>query len=141
MPTQLRPSASDGPTRPLRAWRGLGFTLLTLALWAIAVPYSARPLGLTVATRPIVEVVDHVVPGLVVLMVGAAATIIGRLRLEAALLALLAALWMTGTHLPLLAQAARGEATWAAALFHSLPGIALLILAVDASLWAWREAA
>ncbi len=110
-----------------------------MALWGTAAPYMDQRLGLTIVTRPSVEVVDHVVPGLILLAVGIAAATGRRLRLEAALLAMLAALWMAATHVPLLVQAAQGLVTLEAALFHSLPGIALLALTVGVAARAWWE--
>ena len=96
------------------------------------------PLGLGVDVPAVVEVVDHVVPGVAVLAVAGYALRAGRLPLEATLVGLLAGLWMTVTHLPLLAHARHGLVAWPSALFHSLPGIALVTLLGVAAAKAWR---
>jgi len=41
--------------------------------------------------------------------------------LPAGLVVTLAGIWMTMTHVPLVAQASRGEAPWAGTLFHMTP--------------------
>jgi hypothetical protein len=42
----------------------------------------------------------------------------------------LAGFWMMATHVPLVLQATRGEAPWDATIYHSLPGLAVLVLGV-----------
>ncbi len=102
--------------------------LLLVGLVGVFAPYTARPLGFVVAVRPIVEIVDHVVPGLVVIAASGLILATKRLSLVAALSAALAAFWMTATHVPLVAQAARGGVGWAAAWWHTGPGLVLLVL-------------
>lgn len=120
-------------------WRRVAVTLLLLALWGTVAPYAGPPLGLVVQARPVVEVVDHVVPGMVLLAVGAFALAVARLPLEAALAAVLAGLWMTATHVPLLVQVGSGAVSLASALWHSVPGILLLIVASAAAVLAWGD--
>lgn len=102
---------------------------LGVAAWA-ALPYVATP---PLDTEGLVEFVDHVVPGLVVF-----AVCIGALRLRrrtdrggnylyaSGLGLVLAGLWMVATHLPLVAQAARGEAPWAGTIYHSASALCVL---------------
>lgn len=120
-------------------WRSFGFSALLLGAWAVAAPYLGPILGLVVATRPIVEVVDHVLPGLAVLGIALLTILTGRLPLAAALLAVLASLWMAGTHIPLLLQVRSGGAQLPSALWHAAPGILLLTLTVAAAVVVWTE--
>lgn len=114
-----------------------GVLLAVAAAAAAAAPYVATAVGLEVNTRSVVEVVDHVVPGAVVILVGVFAAVTARLPLPAATLALLAGLWMTLTHIPLIADARSGVVGWGPALVHSLPAIAVLVVAGAATVsWA-----
>lgn len=112
--------------------------MLAIGVWATLAPYAGPPLGLEVNVEPKIEVVDHVVPGVVVLAVAGFAAVVG-LALPLTLLAALAGLWMTATHIPLLMQVRTGEVDLAAALFHSVPGIAIFVFAVAATVVAWNE--
>ena len=52
----------------------------------------------------------------------------------------LSGLWMVATHVPLVAQAARDEVTWAATAYHFTPSLVVLILGL---VWVgahWSEA-
>jgi hypothetical protein len=122
-----------------RTVRSIPLLLLILATWGALAPYIATALGLIVVVRPIVEVVDHVIPGVILLAVAAAALATRRFPLVAALAAALASLWMTATHVPLVIQGARGGVSMAAALFHSIPGMAALVVSVVAVVLAWDE--
>lgn len=110
--------------------------LAALGAWSIAVPYVAPALGLNLEVRPGVEVIDHVVPGLAVVVAGAALVLILRNRRESLLVAaligvvFLAGFWMLSTHVPLLVQAGRDLAPWAASIFHTAPGAAIAIVAL-----------
>jgi uncharacterized membrane protein len=85
------------------------------------------------------EVVDHVVPGLVVL----ALAVLGirwhrdapNRMLVPGLGVLLAGLWMTDVHVALLRQALRGQAPAGATAYHCSTAVAVDILGVA---WAWR---
>lgn len=117
----------------------LGFTGLVLAGWAVLPPY----VGPALLLDPTVEFVDHVLPGLVVL---AASVFALAMRSRAAgpalfatgMLVTLAGFWMTVTHVPLLAQAVRGEVSWTAAGWHSAPGLAVIAFG---GVWAVRYGA
>ncbi|GAC1311934.1 MAG: hypothetical protein NVSMB16_08790 [Acidimicrobiales bacterium] len=103
---------------------------VAVALWA-AIPPFAGP-ALHVARR--VEIADHVVPAGVIAVVSGF-TIAFRDRgsrdsvgLVAGVIVTLAGLWMTTTHVPLLAQAIQRRAPVPAALWHTTPGVVVLFL-------------
>ncbi|MCA1711661.1 MAG: hypothetical protein LC789_08535 [Actinobacteria bacterium] len=104
------------------------------AAWAVLPPY----VGPSVAAAGRAEVADHVVPAAVLAMTAAVLLLVratGTALFAGGLVTLLAGLWMTATHLPLLRQADAGVVTWPAAIHHSLPGVALLGLG---ALWCAR---
>jgi len=111
--------------------------LAAIAAWTVVVPYLGRALGLDVNVTGLVEVVDHVIPGLLVL---AAALVLrrlaarGRLAGEPAALvasgvAFLGGFWIFATHVPLLVDAARSDLPWEAAIWHSIGGLPVVGLA------------
>ena len=112
---------------------------VAFALWTFLPPYSGPALN----TETRVEIADHVVPGVVVLAVSVAALVMttrpprrqSTLLLASGFVILLAGLWMTATHVPLVAQASRQEVTWEAALYHTAPGVAVVLLGL---LWVFR---
>jgi len=129
--------ASPVPARPQSAEIKGTATLAAIGLWTITVPYIGELLGLAVDVAPIVEVVDHVVPGAIV--VAAALYLRSRARrapmasdntaLLAAGVAFLAGFWILATHLPLVGDASQGLVTWPAAVWHSVASVAILGLA------------
>jgi len=112
-------------------------TLAAIGLWTITVPYIGELLGLTVDVAPIVEVVDHVIPG--ALVIAAALYLRSRARrgpmsrdstaLLAAGVAFLAGFWILATHVPLVGDASEGLVTWPAAIWHSIASLPILGLA------------
>lgn len=112
--------------------------LLAAGVWGTLAPWVGRWVGLEVPVPTSVEIVDHVVPGVVVLAI-AAAGLAGRLPLAAALAALLAGAWITLTHAPLLVEALGDAVDLAAALFHSLPGVLVVAFAAVATVRGWRQ--
>lgn len=92
------------------------------------------------------EIADHVVPGVLVL-VAAGAVLMAQRRggvspmafLAAGLAILLAGIWMASTHVPLLSQAARDEAPWTGALYHSASAAIVLAVAVAWVSAAWTQ--
>lgn len=117
-----------GPRSPL-----LAVEMLLFGAWGLVVPYAGRPLGLTVNTLPGIEVVDHVIPGAAVVVVAGVALFRRRRTLFTSLVATAAGGWMTATHVPLLRQAAKGQESMGAALWHSLPGMVLLAIGLLAT--------
>jgi hypothetical protein len=94
-----------------------------------------------------VEVVDHLIPGLIVfgtsailLMVMRRAPVPGLALLASGLVIDLAGLWMAATHLPLVAQAARHEAPWGATIYHSAAAVLVLIFGLAWTTASWSEA-
>ena len=91
-------------------------------------------------TEDRVEVVDHVVPGAVVVIVSLVALVVagrspkpGPLLFVAGLVVVLAGLFMVATHVPLVMQATRDEAPWGGTLFHTSAALAVFGLGL---LWA-----
>lgn len=99
--------------------------LAASAAWAIVAPYAARAAGLRLDVPARLEIADHVIPGVLALACCAAAlgARAGSLRwLLAAGVALLAGLWITATHVPLVPEAVGGVTPWGAALAHLSAG-------------------
>ena len=111
---------------------GLGVLLGT---WALLPRYGGPRLELGPRGDQL-EFLDHVVPGTVVIVVSLLALLIGRRAstlgplFGVGLVIVVAGLWMDATHLPLVLQATRSEAPWGATLYHSTPGLAVLLLGV-----------
>ena len=92
------------------------------------------------------EIADHVVPGALVL-VAVGAVLLAHRRggvspmgfLMAGMAILLAGIWMASTHVPLLSQAARDEAPWAGALYHSTSAAIVLAVGVAWASAAWTQ--
>ena len=91
-------------------------------------------------TEDRVEVVDHVVPGVVVIVVSLISVAVARRSAKpgpvlfvAGLVVLLAGLFMVATHVPLVMQATREEAPWGGTVFHTSAALAVFGLGL---LWA-----
>jgi len=115
-----------------------------VALWASLPKYSGPALN----TAASVEVTSHIVPAVVVLLAAIVGILAGRrpqgpgaLRLIAGMIVLLAGMWMLATHLPLVAQATRGEAPWAGTIYHTAASLAVFGLGLLWSTVTWSEAA
>lgn len=119
--------------------------LIPAAVWLAVTPYVAPWFGYMLDVRPMLEVVDHVLPAVVIVAATATALLV-RQRPSApyafaiaASLALLAGLWSTATHVPLLAQARQDLVSWGTALFHSTPGVVVMAVALAALVPALRN--
>jgi hypothetical protein len=126
-----------------RARRACLFLAPVIGAWAVVPPYLGPKLD--VATR--VEVADHVVPGVAVLL-ASLATVLTLRRAQSAvvtyvagLVILLAGLWMVATHLPLVRQAVHQEVPVGAVAFHAVPGLAVVALGSVWSVTAWSSSA
>ncbi len=93
------------------------------------------------------EIADHVFPGVLVLAAAGGVLVAHRRGgvspmafLAAGLAILLAGVWMASTHVPLLSQAARDEAPWAGALYHSASAAIVLAVGVAWASAAWTQA-
>lgn len=112
-------------------------TLAALGAWSIVVPALGHALGLGVDVAGRVEIVDHVLPGAVVAVAATRLTVLARRRsltgspgaLVASGACFLAGFWMLVTHVPLVADAARGREPWGAALWHATAAAPVVILA------------
>jgi hypothetical protein len=111
--------------------------LVAIGAWTVVVPYLGRALGLEVNVTALVEVVDHVIPGLLVLVAALYLRKLaarGRLAgeptaLVASGVAFLGGFWIFATHVPLLVDAARSDLPWDAAIWHSIGGLPVAGLA------------
>lgn len=111
--------------------------LAAVGAWTAIVPYLGAALGYDVNVSATVEVVDHVVPGAVVVAAGlylrrlaAGRELAGaRYALLAAGASFLAGFWVFATHLPLLGDASDGAVSWEAAIWHSIAGLPVAGLA------------
>ena len=118
-------AGGPGPAADLRRW--LPFIGLAVGLWALLPKYVTPPLN----TADRAEFADHVIPGIVIL--GASlACILRRNRQELSLVPLMAGMaivlagfWMVATHVPLMAQAFRGDAPWAGSIYHTASAVAV----------------
>lgn len=118
--------------------------LAAIGAWTILVPYLGHAIGLAVAVPARVEVVDHVVPGAIVVAAGVylhrlarrQALSSQRLALPAAGACFLAGFWVLATHVPLVSDAATAEQPWDAAIWHSIAALPLVGVAVWCALRA-----
>jgi len=111
-----------------------------LGAWSIVPPYIGPALGLELDVPSRVEFADHVVPGVLVAALSFLA-LVWAVRgasptnsppvLAAIGVCLLAGVWETTTHAPLLAEAGDPGSPWGAVLLHATPGPAIVTL----SLW------
>ncbi|PLS76470.1 MAG: hypothetical protein CYG61_01925 [Actinobacteria bacterium] len=136
------PSSSSAGLR-----RALPFLGLAVALWALLPPYT----GPDLATEMRVEIADHVVPAILMMVLSLAALLRGRragagaqagtFMLLAGMGILLAGFWMVATHVPLVAQARRGEVPGGTAAYHTAPGVAVALLGLVWAAVHWNDAA
>lgn len=106
--------------------------LIALAAWAMTVPWIADALGQGLDVPDRLEIVDHVVPGVVVL--GACGVLLlsdaaSLTRLAAGGVACLAGVWITAAHAVLVTEAIDGVSPWGAALLHLSAGPPITIVA------------
>jgi hypothetical protein len=148
-PTRPSPEAQPTAAPPGPAAPGpdlarlLPFVGLAVAVWASLPKYS----GPTLNVEPAKEVADHVIPAAVVLLASVAGIVAGRrargpgvLRFLSGMVVLLAGLWMMATHLPLVAEATRGDAPWPATIYHTSAALAVFGLGLLWSASTWAEA-
>ena len=136
---------SPAHVAPDQAAMRLAGALLALGALTIAIPYLGHAIGLSVDVAGRIEVIDHVLPGALVMAAGAGVLVRARRdvmrgrwpTLVGGGISFLAGFWVLATHVPLLADAARGSAGWGAALWHfstALPIIGVSFwLVLDAS--------
>ena len=123
----------------------LGGAGVLVGMWALLPRYSGPALELGPRGDQL-EFVDHVVPGVAVIVISALAWLLARrfdvagVLFPAGLGIVLAGFWMTATHLPLVLQATRDQAPWGATIYHSTPGLAVVVLGVVWSKIYYAEA-
>lgn len=112
--------------------------LAALGAWTIVVPYLGRAFGLVVNVARRIEIVDHVVPGTLILAIGAYLAVCANRDAAGTWsgaigggVCFLAGFWVLATHVPPISQAFQGKAAWGAALWHASTAIPLVVL----SLW------
>lgn len=134
------------PSGPLR--QGLPYAGLVIGVWAAVAPYALLGPDLNAAAKN--EFVDHVLPGALILILSAVSVVRTRsLRAAAAgsfpLLAgfgiLLAGLWMTATHLPLVKDAQNDLVATDVTAWHTLPGLVVMALGAVWAASSWSDAA
>lgn len=121
-----------------------GLVLLgVLGALSMLPPYVGPPLGLELDIASNVEVVDHVITGGTVVLSSLLAVWLLRskrvttdspLVMGAVALAVLAAVWQTTSHVPLLLDGGGPQTPWGTVLFHSTAGPVLAAVSV-ALLW------
>ena len=105
---------------------------------SILPPYVGPALGLELDVSATVEVVDHVVPGVTVIAFSVLALFLLRRGwhsdslplLFSVAVCMLAGLWETTSHVPLLLEGGTPEAPWGTVLMHSLVGPPVLVLSI-----------
>lgn len=133
-----------GGARRLRAWRaggaqpdwqapsllaplGLAEVLAVLGGWTVAIPYMGAAFGLAPAPDGTVELFDHVIPGVIVAVMGvlAAHRLLERQAGDSGILqwapvaAGIAGLWVARMHVPFVQVARHGELPWSLVAFHA----------------------
>ncbi len=133
------------PPGPLR--RGLPYAGLAVGVWAAVAPYALLGPDLNAAAKN--EFVDHVAPGALILILSAVAVVRARSApapgggsfLLAGFGILLAGLWMTATHLPLVKDARNDLVATDVAAWHTLPGLVVMALGAVWAASSWSDAA
>lgn len=138
--------ATGAPRRVISRRSNLPYAGLVVGVWATVAPYVL--LGPDLNAEGSVEFADHVVPGLVMIVLSGVtllrdrrATVAGSFPLVAGFVVLLAGLWMTLTHLPLVRDARNGLVTDGVAAWHTVPGLVVLVLGVVWVAAYWSDAA
>lgn len=135
-----RPAADPGPSTAKGqklAPRRRAELLAAGGALLIVVPYLGPALGFSPETTTRLELADHVVPGLLVIVAAMVCLVslsslrsFGRLPSVAGAAAALAGLYTTSAHAPLVWEAIQGRQAWGTAWFHSIPGPLVLFLAI-----------
>ena len=119
---------------PLERWL---IALIALAAYSILPPYLGPLLGLKLDVAASVEVIDHVIPGVLAIAAGLLALSFARrgetdsIRALSALgVCALCALMQTVSHIPLVLAAGEPQAPVGSVILHSSPGPVLLALSV-----------
>ncbi|HEX2700834.1 MAG TPA: hypothetical protein VHM89_11600 [Acidimicrobiales bacterium] len=135
--------------RPNAFRQGLPYAGLLIGVWAAAAPYVLLGPDLNAAAKN--EFADHVVPGLLTIVLSAAmiartrsatsTTPTGSFPLLAGFGVLLAGLWMTATHFPLVKDARNDLVATDVTAWHTVPGLVVLALGAGWAAAHWSDAA
>jgi len=140
--------AAGTARRPSSLRQGLPYIGLFVGIWAVIAPYAL--LGPDLNAEAKTEFVDHVVPGALILILSAVTLVRARsssaedggsFPLLAGFGILLAGLWMTATHLPLVKDAQNDHVATDIAAWHTLPGLVVLVFGGIWAAYAWSAAA
>lgn len=133
MPRHPQPTVEPATTTFERAL----LVLAAIAAWSILPPYLGPAIGLPLEVSSTVELVDHVLPGLVAIAAAGLAfaeSRRGRADRTPALAALgacaLAGLFQTVSHAPLVFAAGEPQHPVGAVVLHATPGPVLLVLSL-----------
>lgn len=140
-------SGTTEVSSPSTLKQSLPYIGLAVGVWALAAPYVLLGPDLNAASKN--EFADHVVPGL--LMIVLSAVMLGRSRsdktagttypLIAGFGIVLAGIWMTATHLPLVRDARNDIVDGGVAAWHTLPGLVVLAVGLVWAATFWSDAA
>lgn len=134
------------PARDPRWW--LPWAGLVVGIWATLPQYSGPALNTDATT----EIVDHIFPGILVLLVAVVALVSGRsgtrtggrttmVPFLCGTAVLLAGFWMIATHVPLIAEALTDKAPWDATIYHSSSALATFGLGLMWVVAHWQDLA
>lgn len=138
-----------GSAQPPSAVRqALPYAGLVVGVWASIAPYALLGPDLNASAKN--EFVDHVVPGALIVILSVVTLVRARSASTPAggsfpLLAgfgiLLAGLWMTATHLPLVKDAQNDLVATDVTAWHTIPGLVVMVLGGIWAATAWSDAA
>ena len=126
----------------------LPYVGLVIGAWASAAPYFLLGPDLNAAAKN--EFADHVVPGALMILLSLAMLVRARngtanagasFPLIAGFGIVLAGIWMTATHLPLVRDARNDLVEGSVAAWHTIPGLVVLVLGVVWAVAFWADAA
>lgn len=122
----------------------LPFVGLFIALWASLPKYSGPALN----TSDSAEFADHIVPSFLVAVVCIVALLArkraggpGAVPFFCGMAILLAGFWMVATHVPLISEAFRDLAPWAATVYHSSAAFAVFGFGLFWTVTHWSDLA
>lgn len=139
--------AAGAAQPPSSLRQGLPYAGLAIGAWAAVAPYALIGPDLNAAAKT--EFVDHAVPGALIIVLSAVALVRARsasagsggsFPLLAAFGVLLAGLWMTATHLPLVKEAQDDLVATDVTAWHTIPGLVVMVLGGVWAASSWSDA-
>lgn len=114
---------------------GLRILLVFLGAWSVLPPYLGPLVGLELDVSSSLEVVDHVVPGLLVVGFGVISLLLARrgdggsgLDVLALSVCCLAGFWELATHFSLWVDAGSADTPWGSVVLHGTVGPAVTLV-------------